>query len=134
MSTNVVNKEVVYSDFTNNFDAHPVKKDLVRVLNEASAKRAIRNLLLIDKEERFFKPDVGSNIRASLFEPLTPFTAETLRSEVEEVIRNFEPRVQLVDVSVKPVYDMNAYSVTIVFYILNKADPVNYNVTLERIR
>lgn len=134
MSTNVTSKDIIFSDFTIGFDLHPTKKDLVRVLNEASAKRALRNLLMIARGERFFRPDVGSRIRAFLFEPITPFTATNLTQEIEEVITNYETRVQLINVRVLPLYDQNAYSVTIAFYILNKPDPIYYNTTLERIR
>ena len=134
MSTNVTSKQVRYSDFLIGFDIHPVKGDLVRVLNEASVKRAIKNLLLTNKGERFFRPDVGSGIRALLFEPMTPFTATGLRQEIEETLRNYEPRITIDKIIVEPVYDQNAYNVKLVFYIINKPDPVSYNVALERIR
>jgi phage baseplate assembly protein W len=132
--SNITSKDVLYSDFTIGFDIHPTKKDLVRVLNEGAVKRAIRNLLLTNRGERFFRPQVGSRIRSYLFEPMTPFTAVGLRQEIEETINNYEPRVQLINVAVDPLYDQNAYNVKLTFYILNKPDPVSYNVALERIR
>lgn len=134
MSTNISKKDVIYSDFLTDFDVHPVKQDLVRVVNEASVKRAIRNLLFINKTERFFRPDVGSSIRQYLFEPMTPFTAISLKNEIDQTLRNYESRINLLSVQVIPAYEQNSYLVRLVFYIINKPDPITYNVSLERIR
>lgn len=132
--SNTITKEVIYSDFLTDLDPHPVKQDLVRVVNEASVKRAIRNLLFINKTERFFRPEVGSSIRKYLFEPMSPFTATSLKSEIDQTLRNYEPRINLLSVQVIPAYEQNSYLVRLVFYIINKPDPINYNVSLERIR
>ena len=134
MATNQTPKDVIYSDFLIDLDPHPTKKDLVRVINVAAVKRSIRNLLLLNKGERFFRPNVGSGIRSYLFEPMTPFTAVGLRQEIEQTIRNHEPRVELVKVTVQPLYEQNAYNVSLVFYVINTPDPISYNVSLERAR
>lgn len=132
--SNITKNDVIYSDFLTDFDTHPVKQDLVRVVNEAAVKRSIRNLLHINKTERFFRPEVGSSIRQYLFEPMTPFTAQSLKSEIEQTLRNYEPRMNLLSTQVIPAYEQNAYLVRLVFYIINKPDPITYNVSLERIR
>lgn len=131
---NSTTKDIVYSDFLANLDIHPTKRDIVRVVNEAAVKRSIRNLLLLNKEERFFRPNVGSGIRAYLFEPMTSFTATGLEQEIKQTLRNFEPRVSIIKVSVVPLYDQNSYSIRLAFYIINRPDPITYNVSLERAR
>ncbi len=125
---------IFYSDFLVGFDVHPTKADLVRATNEAAVKRSVRNLLMLNKEERFFKPQVGSGIRAFLFEPMTPFTAIGLRNEIKEVLTNYEKRISIVDVTVDPLYDQNSYNVRLVFYMINKPEPISYSVSLERVR
>jgi len=91
-------------------------------------------LLFINKTERFFRPNVGSSIKQYLFEPMTPFTAVGLRNEIEQTLRNHEPRIDIINIQVIPSYEQNSYLVRLMFYIINKPDPIAYNVSLERIR
>ena len=41
----------------------------------------------------------ASGIRGMLFELMTPFTAQVIARQIEDVINNFEPRAKLVGVS-----------------------------------
>lgn len=123
-----------YSDLDLTFNMHPGKKDLLVSKGEIAVVRALKNLLLTNYFEKPFNPDYGSNIRKLLFEPLTPITAGVLSREVEFVIKNFEPRVSLEDVSVQPLYDYNSYQVTISFYINNLVDPYTADFILSRLR
>ena len=43
--------------------------------------------------EKPFHPEIGSGVRDMLFENMTPFVAIMLTKRVEDVIENFEPRV-----------------------------------------
>lgn len=126
--------DVIYSDILLNFDIHPVKQDLVRAINEAAVKRALRNLLMTRKGERFFNYSLGSGLHQFLFEPMTPQTTTAIKNAVESTINNFEPRVRLVGVKVTPIEEANHYDVAITFYIINRPDPITFNVSLERTR
>ncbi len=53
-----------------------------------------------------------------LFELMTPVTAVILAKQVEDVITNFEPRVNLLDVVTAPYYDQNAFNVSIKYEII----------------
>ena len=64
--------EAVYSDFHKDLSPIPGRGDIARRLNENSVREAIKNLILTDKGERLFQPNLGSDIRASLFENVTP--------------------------------------------------------------
>ncbi len=129
-----VQTNVIYSDLLQDFDIHPVKKDVIRVVNETAVKRAIRNLILTNKGERFFKPDIGSSIKQYLFEPMSPLVQLDIKNAIEQVINNYEPRAKLINVIVVPDYTLQGYDVTIIFYIINRTDPITLNLTLERIR
>ena len=88
-----------YSDIDLTFNIHPGKKDLLISKGEIAVVRALKNLLLTNYYEKPFNPDYGSNIRKLLFEHLSPITAGVLAQEVEFVIKNYEPRVALEEVS-----------------------------------
>jgi predicted component of type VI protein secretion system len=69
-----------------------------------------------------------------LFEPISPLTANYLQREIEDTIRNFEPRVRLQQVVVQTEPDSNAYSAIISFFINNNTAPTTINFVLQRLR
>ena len=123
-----------YSDFLNDLTPHPVVKDVVRYVNEASVNRSIRNLILTNKGERLYQPSVGTNIKTLLFEHISAQTADLISKFVQETIANYEPRAKVLKVDVTAYEEQNAYSVTITYLIINKQDPVQLTVTLNRVR
>lgn len=131
ITTNVTRE---YRDLDLNFNIHPVKKDINKNVAERAVINSIKNLILTNRYERPFRPEISSNIRAMLFENLDIITASNLQREIQEVITNFEPRVRVIFVKVKPDFDNNGFSVDIEFLILNRTDPININFLLQRIR
>jgi len=123
-----------YSDLPTNFFVHPLKGDLLPYINEDAVKSAIKNLLLTDPYERFFNPDIGAGIRASLFENIGRDTEYFLKQKITDVINNYEKRAKLLSVNVKALPDENAYSVVILFYVLNNTSPVKLELVLRRVR
>lgn len=123
-----------YSDFLNDLTPHPVVKDVVRYVNEASVNRSIRNLILTNKGERLYQPNVGSSIRTLLFEHISSQNADLISKFVQETITNHEPRAKVLKVDVTAYEEQNAYAVTITYLIINKQDPVQLTVTLNRVR
>lgn len=126
--------KITWSDFLTNFNRHPETDQLARLTNSETIKRSLRNLILTEKNERLFQPDVGSNINRILFEDMSPQTAIVLEQYIMETITNYEPRAGNVRVFVEPDEFNNAYNVSIVFSIINNSDPVVLNLSLDRVR
>jgi phage baseplate assembly protein W len=126
-------KKVAFSDFMCDFTPHPNTEDLVRLTDEAAVSRSIRNLVQTNKGERFFS-DVGGNVRKMLFEPISNITADTIKTLIEDVINNHEPRAKLIDVVVASNEAYQSYKVDIYYYIINNPQPVGLSVTLYRVR
>lgn len=124
----------IFSDLDLNFTAHPVTGDVVRRYNEDAVKASLKNLILTRNFERPFHSEIGSPIRALLFEPATPMLSVTLRRAIIDVINNFEPRVNIIDVSVDMDLDANSISVSIEFMLVNTQTPLTLDLTLERTR
>jgi len=80
------------------------------------------------------QPNIGSDVRASLFENATPTTLKILEERVRDVINNFEPRVSVIDINVTSLYDDNRIQVTIYFYVKNREDPLSIDVFIDRVR
>ena len=124
-----------FKDLSVTFKKHPVTDDLVTVKDKAAIIQAIQSLLLTNKGERPFKPDLGCGIYASLFEPLDYATAGLIRSQVTETLRKYEPRIDLDEVIVRPDEMNNGYEVEIFFTIVGRGDtPVAVDFFLERTR
>jgi len=130
----LASKNKVFSDLDLDFDIHPNTKQLNTLLSDAAVIRSLKNLIFTSHYERPFHPEIGSKIKNSLFDLIMPSTAITIQNSIEEVVNNFEPRIDLTTVKVVAVPDENAYHVTITFFIVN--EPVSRQVTffLERIR
>ena len=130
----VLTQRIVYSDFYTNFDKHPINNTLLRKTNVDAVKQSIRNLLLTDKGERLFQPNLGGNIRAMLFENITPQTFVTMRDHIKDVLAAHEPRADVLDVVISDTSNSHEVQVQIVFAILNLQEPVTLELILERIR
>jgi|SRR5210317_19974 phage baseplate assembly protein W len=125
----------VFKDINLNFTKHPITGDISKLTNVEAVKRSVRNLVNTNFYERPFHPEIGSDVRAILFEPVTPVTADVLKRYVEDVIGNFEPRAEVISVNVNANPDSNSYGVEIQFYIVNASSGLEtVNLFLERLR
>lgn len=132
--TPISKKRLYYSDFKTDFAKNPLNDDVSIVTNEDAVKQSIRNLILTDRGERPFQPNLGSDVRAMLFENINPATLSIIESKVETAIRNYEPRAGLISVEATSLIDDNTVRIAILFYIINKEEPVSFNVILTRAR
>jgi phage baseplate assembly protein W len=123
-----------YSDLDFVFTKHPITKDIVISVDEQAIIRSVRNLLLTNHYEIPFNSQIGSNVRGMLFEPITPLLANHLKAEVENTIRNYEPRVNLQSVDVIVLPDEDFYRVNVTFYMVNQTELTSINFILERLR
>ena len=113
-----------FKDLSITFKKHPVSDDLVVVKDKAAIVQAITALLLTNKGERPFQPDLGCDIRRSLFEPLDYATSGLIRSQVLDVLGKYEPRIEVDDIRVSPDEQNNGYDVELFFAIVGRNDEV----------
>ena len=125
----------IYKDLNLNFGRHPVTKQINVLTDAAAVKRSVRNLVQIGEYEKPFHPEIGSGVRDLLFENMTPFVANNLSKQIEEIITNYEPRALLANIEVIPRFDNNQYEVIVEFYIQNApSELIDLSFTLERLR
>jgi phage baseplate assembly protein W len=134
MATVTTQRTRKYSDLDLNFTVHPIKKDINKHVDEMAVINALKNLILTSHYERPFQPDLGSNVRKLLFENLDIVTAAALEKEIFQTIKNYEPRVEILELFVSPNYDNNAFGVEMTFNIINRTEPVTISFLLERLR
>jgi phage baseplate assembly protein W len=61
--------------------------------DERIIKNDIKQLLLTSPGERVMRPDFGTPIRETVFEPMDESTLVTLQEQIRDAINTFEPRV-----------------------------------------
>jgi phage baseplate assembly protein W len=129
----------IYKDLNLFFTKNPLTKDVSKVTDVQAIKRSVRNLVLTDRGERLFHPEIGGDVKGSLFENFTPIMEVELRSAIKNVIEIYEPRVVLEDVKVNDPsgndLDNNRLRITIQFYLDNVPEVLEeVDVFLNRIR
>lgn len=125
-----------FSDFLASFDKSPLSGDIAVIRNENSVKQSVRNLVLTTVGERLFSPTVGGNIYAMMFEPFTGFTADDIKKDILNTLKQNEPRISSSDIAVQvlPNVDQNQFTVNITFFIMNMTDQVSVSLILQRVR
>ena len=129
----------IYKDLNIFFTKHPLTSDVSKVTDVQAIKRSVRSLILTNKGERLFHPEIGGNVRGSLFENFTPITEIELQSTITQVIRTYEPRVILEDVIVNDAtsldLDANRLRITVKFSLANVPNEIEeVEIFLDRIR
>ena len=109
-----------FKDISLSFKRHPVTNDILALRNEDAIKRSVRNLVETVNEERFFNPLLGSQVKDSLFELPDNGLKATLKTQIENSILNFEPRVNLTDVIVDHPNDTNDLQVIVSYDIIGQ--------------
>ena len=109
-----------FKDISLSFKRHPVTNDILALTNEDAIKRSVRNLVETINEERFFNPLIGSQVKESLFELPDNGLKATLKTQIENSILNFEPRVNLTDVIVDHPNDTNDLQVIVSYDIIGQ--------------
>ena len=106
-----------FKDVSMSFEKNPLNDDLISLSDTSAIARSIRNIVFTSPGEKFFNPDFGSRISESLFENVDEVSALAIEDEIKSSIINFEPRVNLSFVNVKPNPDDNEMNVTIEYEI-----------------
>ena len=124
-----------FKDISMTFQANPLNSDLIAIKNENAIARSVKNIVFTLPGEKFFQPNFGSQISQVLFENIDDITASVIVDEIKESIRNFEPRVELLDVQAFPNFDNNQFDVTIIYEIVGSGiEPQELQFALQPTR
>ena len=123
-----------YTDLNLDFIKHPMSKDVALLTDMEALKRSVRNIVLTSKYDRPFKPEMDAGVRRYLFELNSPITAVRIKNAIELAIKNFEPRVEVINVLVTSNPEKNSYDVAILFRPKNINQTAQVTFVLERTR
>jgi len=128
-----------YKDFYTNFNVKARSTgrqigDLYVLTDVDAVKTSIKNLVLTDPNERFFRPNLGGGIKQSLFSNISINTEDIIRTQIKYTIENYEPRAQVVEIYVNAVPDENRYNVKVIFSLINSTTTEQLDLILYRVR
>lgn len=122
-----------YKDFSLSFYPHPVTGDVSTVSDEKSIAQSMRNIIMTDRYEVPFQPNFGGNIRNMLFELASPFALDSIKSDIKTAIENYEPRVNIVDLSVNFNNKEDGVNINIVYRARTSTSNISVNFFLKRV-
>jgi len=90
---------------------------------------------LTNRGERPFDPDFGANIRGQLFENFDPIVKQLIDDDIRSALRNYEPRVRVLNVDVDARPDQNSIDISVEFEIQSPEQTVTtVKFSVERLR
>lgn len=126
-----------FKDISMSFQLNPLTKDAIVIKDRTAIARSIRNLVLTERGERFFNQNLGTRVNRLLFENLDNITASAVRDEIINVIKEYEPRVELKQnkVRVTPNYDTGELDIELQYDIVGIEIPTQQlSFVLEPVR
>lgn len=81
-----------FKDISLSFTRNPVTNDIIVLKNEDAIKKSVVNLVRTRLGERFFNDLLGTSVSNTLFENAGP-EIYGIESEIDVLLKNFEPRV-----------------------------------------
>ena len=125
----------IYKDISLYFTRNPVTSDVTTVTDIQDIKRAVRHIVLLNPGEKPFHPEIGTGVRAALFQNFTAPIKALLSSRIQEQLRKYEPRVEVTNVSFNDNIDNNELSCKIEFNVRNAPQQTEeVDIFLQRLR
>ena len=112
-----------FKDINLSFKRHPVTNDVVTIRNEDAIKRSVRNIIFTILGEKPFEHNFGSVINESLFDLNTSLNEIRVADEISASLRNYEPRISDIDVTVTVAPDTNEMNCTVQYEIVGLPTP-----------
>ena len=132
-STLISSRTVDYLDIDLTFAKRP-SGDIYKKRDAAAVKQSIKNLLLTDFYEKPFQPFFGGNLRAMLFELADEDTEDEVEENIRNAINKYEPRAEILTISVNVLPDQNDMRVSVYFKIISTEETVTFTTNLSRLR
>jgi hypothetical protein len=91
-----------------NFPVAEIAGQTAMAQYEEDVRQAILIVLLTNPGERVMRPTFGAGLNEFLFEPINSTTMATIAQRVEDSLIDWEPRIDVISVSVAPDSKNNA--------------------------
>lgn len=125
-------RKTKFVDIDLNFSRHPITGDISKKIDERAIITAVKNLVRTKFFERKFHPEIFSQVNDLLFEQFTPTIKTLLERTIQNVIENYEPRIELQFVDVEETPDQAKLRVFVEFKIVGTIETIKTEFFLPR--
>ena len=123
-----------YKDLDFSFKQNPNTNDVGIKKNNAAVIQSCLNILRTNHGERPFDYNFGANLRAYLFENMTNITAANMATNVQVALKNYEPRIEVLNINVKAQAAENDVFITVTGRVKSTNEIIDIATTIERLR
>jgi phage baseplate assembly protein W len=127
-------RQETYKDLDFSFKQNPNTNDVGIKKNNASISQSVLNILRTNHGERPFNYGFGANLRQYLFENMSNITAANIATSINVALKNFEPRIEVLNTNIQARADENAVRITITGRVLSSNEVLDISTAIERIR
>ena len=125
----------IYKDISLYFTRNPVTSDVTTVTDIQDIKRAVRHIVLLNPGEKPFHPEIGTGVRAALFQNFTAPIKALLSSRIQDQLQKYESRIEVTKVTFNDNLDNNEMTCKIEFKVRNAPQqPEEVDIFLQRLR
>lgn len=111
-----------YLDIDLKFERHPVTGDVIKRVGVRAVQQSVRNIVMTSLNEWETLPGMGAGMYRMQGENINPTIQVDVRNKIEDALTQYEPRVELQDVSVAVTEDMHGLIVKVTYYIINNTE------------
>lgn len=122
-----------FSDLDAAFSLNPRTRDVAAKYDDNAIRGALRNLIHTKHYDRPFQPQIGCQLHNMLFENMDVLTLALAERTIRDAIVKFEPRVDLLNVTVTAKESNDLY-IEVVYKIKNTNVPNVFTTTFTRVR
>ena len=127
-------REETYKDLDFTFKQNPNTNDVGIKKNNAAVIQSCLNILRTNNGERPFNYFFGANLRSYLFENMNQITAANMASSINVALKNYEPRIEVLNTNIQSQPDDNEIYITITGRVKSTNEIVDISTTIERLR
>ena len=127
-------RQEVYKDLDFTFKQNPNTNDVGIKKDNAAVIQSCINILRTNHGERPFNYNFGANLRAYLFENMTSITAANMSTSVNTALKNWEPRIEVLNTNIQAKADDNEVFITVTGKVKSSNEIIDITTTIERLR
>ena len=127
-------RKETYKDLDFTFKQNPNTNDVGIKKNNAAVIQSCLNILRTNNGERPFNYNFGANLRSYLFENMNQITAANMASSINVALKNYEPRIEVLNTNIQSQPDDNEIYITITGRVKSTNEIVDISTTIERLR
>lgn len=122
----------IYKDLDLSMSIHPLTGNYKTLDGANAVKKAVKNILQMEKWDSPFQPDIAGGIEGLLFEQASPVVITHVQNKLQDLLKKYEPRIEIQNLFIT-VRDQ-ALIINLVYEIISLEMTVEETISIKRER